>query len=427
MKRFSDMVAMPFGAKYLLDELEPSSPSTRSYVMEREMMTSHKQIEAYRRRYDCIVSSDAVRIAARLSGLKNITHTLDRLAVGEVLDEVELFEVKRLAMISRDVSAMIVGTAVSLPSSERTIRLLDPDHTGVGSFYIYDSYDGRLAELRRRAVDPEGVAAVLTVEQQVRERLSTALQPEAEGLKTALQSLFEIDFMLAVGRQNVREGFTMPKLGNRTLLHQLVNPKVRAALDGRFQSVDIRLSARPTVLVGANMGGKSVTLRSVALAQTALQFGFGVAVSDDSEMQLFDEICFVADTTERGYSSFAAEMRAVDRVVRAVSGGEAVLALVDEPARTTNPVEGRALVEALIDVCRSERSQLFVATHYNLTHIDCDRLRVRGLVDGTMNYEIVTAQEGERPNEALAVAEQLGVDINWIENAKKRIENESKE
>lgn len=50
-----------------------------------------------------------------------------------------------------------------------------------------------------------------------------------------------------------------------------------------------------------------------------------------------------------GLSSYAAEMLRVDEMIRQVRQRSKILVLIDELARTTNPVEGRAIVNGVVD------------------------------------------------------------------------------
>ena len=100
------------------------------------------------------------------------------------------------------------------------------------------------------------------------------------------------------------------------------------------------------------------------------------------------------------------------------SRSERLLALIDEPARTTNPTEGTALVSALVKVLRGDNVSLVMTTHYDIEPTDARCLRVKGFENGTMNYSLVEVQDGEVPHEALNIAESLGIDAEWISEAR---------
>jgi DNA mismatch repair protein MutS2 len=78
----------------------------------------------------------------------------------------------------------------------------------------------------------------------------------------------------------------------------------------------------------------------------------------------------------KGLSSFASEMLKINAIIHAAKTGNHILALIDEPARTTNPVEGQALVNALVDMLQEHKVQSLLTTHYSGIQSDCRRLRV---------------------------------------------------
>ena len=168
------------------------------------------------------------------------------------------------------------------------------------------------------------------------------------------------------------------------------------------------------------MGGKTVVLKTVALCQFLCQFGFGVPALQ-AHVALKDEIHFcIGDhqSVAEGLSSFAAEIRQTDDVIRAARKGGRLLVLLDEPARTTNPVEGTALVRGLLQVLRPLPVCLLLATHYAIpSEPGQHRLKVNGLVGDHMDYALTEVEGDSVPLEALRVAERLNADVEWMRAA----------
>ena len=138
-------------------------------------------------------------------------------------------------------------------------------------------------------------------------------------------------------------------------------------------------------------------------------------------MTVVDDVYFcIGDeqSVEKGLSSFAAEMKKIDAVIRASREDRKILALIDEPARTTNPTEGAALVTALLKVLSGKRMSLVMTTHYDIEPGKARCLRVKGFENGQMNYQLVEVRDGEVPHEALNIAQSLGIDAEWISAAR---------
>ena len=427
--KFREIVDSPCGIRYLFDNLELQSGYARKVLLDREMMVDPDQIDeagASLRKYFELVRTDRRRVEDmrfRLQGLRDISGTLASLAAGAVLDEIEFFEIKHLAMLADSLS---MGTDM-----DTVIGVLDPDGLKIGTFYLYDSYSVELRRLRDAVEqNPDDTALQEELdneEDRLKKVLSDKLRPFAAALQQTLQALAELDISLAQAVQMNLEGLVLPTTGSSTVVKGMFHPGVRAALRARnqeFQPVDFSFERGvPATVIGANMGGKTVALKTLCMLQYLYQFGFALPV-ESAVMTPFDEIRFcIGDEQDEktGLSSFAAEMQRIDRALTVVEEGGRVLLLVDEPARTTNPLEGTALVAALLRRL-SDKSNLalILTTHYTVDHTgEC--WRVQGLLPGTkgrkMDYRLVPTASHEVPHEALNIARELGIDARWIDLA----------
>ena len=427
--KFREIVESPCGIRYLFDELRLQSGYARKVLLDREMMTDAAQIDAAYaslRAYIDLVKNDRRRvedIRFRLQGLREITGTLSSLAGGAMLDEIELFEIKHLAMLAETLE---VGKDM-----ERVVDILDPDGLGIGTFYLYDSYSVELRQLRAAVeLDPDDESLreqLLNEEDRLKKAISDKLRPYAAELRRTLQALADLDISIALALLYQDEGLSLPVSGAATEIHGMFHPEVRAILRSKgreYQPVDFDFAKGiPATVIGANMGGKTVAMKTVCMLQYLYQFGFPLPAAE-AVMTPFDDIrfCIGDEQSERaGLSSFAAEMQRIDRAIAAVDAGGRVLVLVDEPARTTNPVEGTALVAALLERLGQEPNlALILTTHYTVEHAgQC--WRVRGLVPGSkgrsMDYRLVKTTSHEVPHEALHIARELGIDARWIDLA----------
>ena len=133
----------------------------------------------------------------------------------------------------------------------------------------------------------------------------------------------------------------------------------------------------------------------------------------------------------KGLSAFAAEMGKIDRIVREVKLGKNVLVLVDEPARTTNPTEGKALVNALLELLDEYRIYALLTTHYSGIRTSGRKLRVKGIPDDLksgisgndinrlIDYSLIEDTGEEVPHEAVRIARMLGVDEDLLSRTEK--------
>ncbi len=432
-----NVIDSPCGLRFVLDQLELQSGYARRWLLDRPMMTNADEIEAtygmLHRFVDMMQCIDVTRLNTlrfKLQALKDIRTTIANLAHSATLDDIELFEVKHLAILATDVARLMdeqgMTDVIEIPDLAPVITILDPDGMKIATFYVYDSYCAELRELRsqmRQHPDQQDdlLLQASELEEGVRRDLSRQLHPWAAAIEQAQVALARIDVCLAKAQQIKQMGMCFPGLSmtEGSTYHAMFHPQVREALAtaGRdFQPIDISYGLSPTLITGANMGGKTVVLKTLTLCQYLFQFGFGIPAAK-AQIAVKDEVYFcIGDeqSVERGLSSFAAEMKNIDRVIQASRTDSRILALIDEPARTTNPTEGAALVTALLRLMQDRPVSLVMTTHYDIEpgHARC--LRVKGFENGTMDYSLVEVHDGEVPHEALNIAQSLGIDTEWL-------------
>ena len=429
----------------MLDQLDLQSGFARRWLLDSPMMTAEDDIrDSYRVLHcftDFIEREDKTYIDTlqfRLQGLKDIRTTIKNLAQKSTLDDIELFEVKHLAILATDVNRLLqehgMADVVSIPALDEVINILDPDGMKIATFYIYDSYCAQLKDLRsqmRQHPDQQDdlLLQASELEEGVRRDLSRQLHPFATAIEQAQLALARIDVNLAKAMQMRQMALCFPVLSNdgTSRYQDMFHPQVKAALQSRgrdFQPVNIGFGLHPTLITGANMGGKTVVLKTLTLCQLLFQFGFGIPAAS-AQIAVKDEIYFcISDeqSVEKGLSSFAAEMKNIDAVIKASRENRKLLALIDEPARTTNPTEGAALVSALLKVLEDKDMSLVMTTHYDIEPGEARCLRVKGFENGTMDYQLVEVQDGEVPHEALNIAQSLDIDNEWITIARTMLE-----
>jgi DNA mismatch repair protein MutS2 len=445
MKRVKHTLQESRAFQYMMDALPLLSSAGKKRLLEQPFLTSPAEIEKEggltQQALLFIEKHDSAPLLHALSELRDLHGTLSLLSQGAVLDDIDLFEVKRFALSSERVTALLSdqGAAfLEIPGLAEVVETLDPEGQGIPQFYIYSAYTPRLAEVRVRMKAGEDLRGEeQAIEDEIREALSARLRPWADRLSAALEMLAHLDLLIAKARQAREMGLCKAEISSVGANYLgLFNPAEKAFLEKenkRFQAVDIELTAGPTLVTGANMGGKTVLLKTLHLAQCLFQHGFfapaqAAAIAPVEELFLS---CGDEQSEQRGLSSFAFEMKNINRLVEAVKSGKKTLALIDELARTTNPDEGKAIVRAVLDFLQEYGVCSVVTTHYGGIESDCRKLRVKGLmtesIEGKirferlnelMDYSLVEADGAGPVSEGIRIAEILGVDEELIEKAK---------
>lgn len=400
-----EAIAKIAGFRYMIDHLEIHSGLGRSSLLDRVWLEDAKQIKAELERVEKMVrvvrdSRNQVvleRLKVKLSQVKDIRGTVKRLKEPVVLDDLELFELKNLAFVAEDIREIIKDyPVVDIPCLGNLVDLLDPEQNRIPHFYIYDSYSEKLSALRaeikqkkREGREEREIENLyfqsLEEEDRVRAELTLQIRMLREEIAETLRAVAYLDILLAKAIQVENMGLVLPevkdgKKNERLSFQKLFHPQLREILlqEGRkFQPVDVGLERGVTLLTGANMAGKSVLLKSIALAQGLAQFGFYVPAERAEIVPVSDILTCMGDGQDElsGLSSFAAEMLCVNEILLRVKRGEKVLVLIDELARTTNPTEGRAIVNGVIEFLAAYQIRALVTTHYGGIIAPCRKLR----------------------------------------------------
>lgn len=455
------------GFRFIFDRLELLSSPGRRAARELPFMTDGPAITARLAKVTRTIGllsshkSTADHICLKLMQLKDISGTARHIVYGnpgeQPLDDVELFETKTFALLEEDLRQLLAEACaddlVRLPDLGDVISLLDPEGYRAPSFHVYEAYDERLAPLRRQLQglaargDDTGTDTLLAecekIEAEVRRRLSARLHEDCgRRITEAIAAAADLDVLIASARLACSLSLSAPVITDTVTRYEgLVNPAVAEALQAenkQFQPIDITLPPVTTLITGSNMGGKSVTLKTVALAQTMAQLGLYVPAAS-AQIAPVDTImlCMGDGQSEfNGLSSYAAEMLRIDSILSTLATGRKGLVLIDEPARTTNPDEGRAIVSALIDLMGQYAVPALITTHYSGITGAARHLRVRGFtseatagkltlanLNDHMDYRLYATDGIDAPREAVRIARILGVNETLLQKAQQYISN----
>jgi len=438
---------------YLLNKLDLKSSLSRVYLYSLEFTSNSTDLQSEFNKIEETISLIGNELNAKifsdiehtLSQVLDISRTLQNLENSIVLSDIELFEIKKFAILADDIRLfMLQLNLISLPDLSEVINILDPEKSRIKSFYIYDAYSPELTALRKtingseKNLSTETYQKIVEIEDEIRKKLSAELHVYAGDLSTALSKVAYLDLLIAKSKQAMECCFCKPVIVENSMSYKaLFNPQLKDALNGenkKYQPVDVSFDKYPTLITGINMGGKTVLLRTLALAQNLCQYGF-YAPAESAEICLVDRIMICIEDEQnylQGLSSFAAEMKHVNEILSEIAAKKSLLVLIDELARTTNPAEGRAIVSAMLDTLSENNVCSFITTHYDKIVSDCRRLRVRGFAENVkienekniqqyIDYSLVEESETKVPHEAIRIAEMLGVDKKFIEKAKEKL------
>lgn len=450
MKVFRDALEQVKGLRFVFEEMNFASSIGRQAMLSSTWMTSMdeinhelEQVEKFVRYLDN--DSGIELLSLQLSEVVNIMGSIDTLKQrGVWCSDIDLFEIKKLALIDekvRQIAHQYQFELTDRPSLHGVLAVLDPKGDRLPSFYIEDDWHPSLRDLRRgieRSQNEEECGELNSqlsiIEGEVRTKLTRELRTFSASLEAVLKALAKDTVYLAKAEwaRDNNACRPIPATSGETVIEKVMNPEVAAQLKSigkEFQPVSVNFGGEPTLITGANMGGKSVLLNSVALVQILMQFGMFVPASNAILTVVEDVVCSIGDgeNMKLGLSSFGAEMLRLDQIIRRAKKGEKLLAVIDEPARTTNPEEGYALVSGLVGILEKYHVKALITTHYSGIPTRGKRWRIKGFVEeklpnfkvgqleNCMDYSLVDDTGESVPREAFRIARFLGIDEEFLD------------
>lgn len=219
------------------------------------------------------------------------------------------------------------------------------------------------------------------------------LRPHLDALSNSYSILGLFDFIRAKALWAVEIKASMPHLSRQPELewYHACHPVLRQRLIEKGRSIvplDITLTAEQHLLVvsGPNAGGKSVTLKTVAIVQYMLQCGLLPSLYDNSHMGVFENIFIdIGDdqSLEDDLSTYSSHLRNMKYFLN--RGNKSTLLLIDEFGAGTEPQIGGAIAQALLAEFNRKHMWGVVTTHFqNLKKFAGE---TPGLINGSMLYE----------------------------------------
>jgi len=457
MFTFKDNLTTVPAFKFIYDNMHFCSSLGRKELLQSCFITDTDMLET------CILEIEKImvwqgenndhldKMVTLLASIQDIFPTLSRLNNHDFLDDIELFEIKKCALIMQEIDSILKKTSFPLfflHDLKEVIQILDPENSLLPHFYIYSSYSKELTALRNRSISikvPEEKEDLLwqisKLEDKIREGLVKKLIPYATRLEYNLKIIGKLDLLIAKAAIALAWNCCKPEISDHhTSYTGLFHPVVLQRLKKEnllFQPVNIELKQESCLITGANMTGKSIFLKSIALSQWMFQFGFYVPAQKASIIPV-EKIHLVAgdsDTENTGLSSFVNEIFHIHRILQELKENCKMLVLVDEFARTTNPKEGTAFVTAFLEMMNHKKNICLVTTHYSHVKGQFRRLRVKGIqwdkveniithpqeLNKYIDYQLEDCDEKTAPEEAVKIAEIISIEDTFISLVKKYI------
>lgn len=252
-------------------------------------------------------------------------------------------------------------------------------------------------------------------------------------LKIYSQQMAIFDFIRSKAKLAVSLNASLPSLNNNAdcAIKNMYHPLLLLANKARKKAtipMDIALTEEQRLIIisGPNAGGKSVTIKTLALNQYLLQCGLLPCASEESEFGFYKSIFVdIGDnqSIENDLSSYSSHLTAMKYFLE--KSTPKTLLVIDEIGSGTDPNFGGAMAEAILVELHKKKPRGAITTHFgSVKSLANDQ---EGMINASMLYDTKLLKplykfELGKPGSsfALEVAQNIGLPKQIIQLARKR-------
>ncbi len=263
--------------------------------------------------------------------------------------------------------------------------------------------------------------------ERILDELSALVGSQAGPLGETLDALARFDFWSAKAR--LAEELDAVRAEPATRTEIVLKGARHPGLSGRVVPIDVELGTefRALVVTGPNTGGKTVTLRTIGLLVLMHQAGLHVPADPGSRLPvLADVFADIGDeqSVAQSLSTFSGHLRSIVRITAAA--GPATLVLLDELGAGTDPTEGSALAQALLDHFLRTGALVAATTHY--AELKVYAHTTPDVRNASVEFDLETLSPTYHlriglpgGSQAFAIAERLGLPGAIVADARSRL------
>jgi DNA mismatch repair protein MutS2 len=205
--------------------------------------------------------------------------------------------------------------------------------------------------------------------------ITDMIRAELADLDVMVRILQELDFVHAKAQISFTYDGSPPLLNEQGFMNLIEarHPLLYSPIEKRDVvplSVSLGREYSTIIITGPNAGGKTVALKTVGLLSLMAQAGLHIPAKPYSEVSVFKRIyADIGDeqSIEMSLSTFSSHMLHIKEAVE--NSDSESLILLDELGGGTDPKEGVALGEAIVDELINRQARVIITTHHGALKI----------------------------------------------------------
>lgn len=294
---------------------------------------------------------------------------------------------------------------------------------GGSTFYIEPSAVVNMNnELKSLMIDEQEEIRRILIE------LTTMIAAEILGIKISYESVCDLDYAFAKGKFALNMDASKPiivesgKIKIRQGRHPFIDKKICVPID-----YEMGEGYNALIITGPNTGGKTVSLKTVALLSAMALSGLFVPANSRSCFGHFTRIyADIGDeqSIDQSLSTFSSHMKNIVRMV--CEADENSLLLFDELGAGTDPTEGAALAIAILKTVQLSGASVIATTHYS--ELKQFALVTEGFQNASVEFDVEKLVPTYKlsigvpgKSNAFEISRRLGLDEQIINSARQLI------
>ncbi len=293
-------------------------------------------------------------ISARQEIEKRLNHLINSESMSKVIQERSLStrNERYVILVKSGMRSRIKGTIHDISATGQT-TYFEPE--------AVNELNSRLILLKRE----------LRIEiEKILQTLSASVSDYSTEIIENLHIITYLDFITGAAKFSIKLKANAPLILDEPIIdvYQARHPLLYLMKGDEVVPNDIELGKSYTglVLSGANTGGKTVLLKTIGLITLMAKHGLHIPAEADSSIGIFSNIyADIGDdqNLEESLSTFSGQLTFINEVLQ--NGDDRSIAIIDEIIVGTNPRQGAALSQAILEEMIEIGCKIVVTTHYS--------------------------------------------------------------